>query len=41
MAIEEAQLIKQTVQTSRPAKPIGAGGRTEASDPAARAEARR
>jgi hypothetical protein len=41
MAIEEAQLIKQTVQSSRPAQPIGAGGRTEASDPAARAEARR
>ena len=41
MAIEEAQLIKQTVQTSRPAQPIGAGGRTESSDPAARAEARR
>jgi hypothetical protein len=41
MAIEEAQLIKQTVQTSRPAKPIGAGGRSESSDPAARAEARR
>jgi hypothetical protein len=41
MAIEEAQLIKQTVQSSRPAKPIGAGGRAEASDPAARAEARR
>jgi uncharacterized membrane protein YqjE len=41
MAIEEAQLIKQTVQTSRPARPIGAGGRTESSDPAARAEERR
>ncbi len=41
MAIEEAQLIKQTVQTSRPARPVGAGGRTEDSDPAARAEARR
>jgi hypothetical protein len=40
MAIEEAQLIKQTVQSSRPAKPIGAGGRAESSDPAARAEAR-
>ena len=40
MAIEEAQLIKQTVQSSRPAQPIGAGGRTESSDPAARAEAR-
>ena len=41
MAIEEAQLIKQTVQSSRPAKPIGAGGRAESSDPAERAEARR
>ena len=41
MAIEEAQLIKQTVQTSRPAQPIGAGGRTESSDPAVRADARR
>jgi hypothetical protein len=41
MAIEEAQLIKETVQTSRPAKPIGAGGQVEHSDPAARAEARR
>ncbi len=41
MAIEEAQLIRQTVQSSRPAQPIGAGGRTESSDPAARAEARR
>jgi len=40
MAIEEAQLIKQTVQTSRPAKPIGTGGRAEASDPAERAEAK-
>ena len=36
LAIEEAQLIKQTVQTSRPARPIGAGGSVEASDPAAR-----
>ena len=36
MALEEAQLIKQTVQTSRPARPIGAGGSVEASDPAAR-----
>jgi protein-S-isoprenylcysteine O-methyltransferase Ste14 len=36
MAIEEAQLIKQTVQSSRPAKPIGAGGRVESSDPASR-----
>jgi uncharacterized membrane protein YqjE len=41
MAIEEAQLIKETVQTSRPAQPIGAGGQVEHSDPAARAEARR
>jgi uncharacterized membrane protein YqjE len=41
MAIEEAQLIKKTVQDARPAQPIGAGGRTESSDPAARAEARR
>jgi uncharacterized membrane protein YqjE len=41
MAIEEAQLIKETVQASRPAKPIGAGGHVEHSDPAARAEARR
>ena len=40
MAIEEAQLIKETVQTSRPAQPIGAGGRAEHSDPAKRAEAR-
>ena len=40
MAIEEAQLIKQTVQSSRPAKPIGMGGRAESSDPAERAEAR-
>jgi uncharacterized membrane protein YqjE len=36
MAIEEAQLIKQTIETSRPAKPIGAGGRVEPSDPAQR-----
>src|SRR5215210_6119712 len=41
MAIEEAQLIKETLQTSRPAQPIGAGGRAESSDPAVRAEARR
>ena len=40
MAIEEAQLIKETVQSSRPAQPIGAGGRAEHSDPAKRAEAR-
>ena len=40
MAIEEAQLIKQTVQSSRPAKPIGTGGRAESSDPVERAEAR-
>jgi hypothetical protein len=37
MAIEEAQLIRETVQTPRPAKPIGAGGRVESSDPAERA----
>jgi Putative Actinobacterial Holin-X, holin superfamily III len=37
MAIEEAQLIRETVQTSRPAQPIGAGGRVESSDPAERA----
>ena len=36
MAIEEAQLIKQTIESSRPAKPIGAGGRVEPSDPASR-----
>ena len=36
MAIEEGKLIKQTIETSRPAKPIGAGGRVEASDPARR-----
>jgi uncharacterized membrane protein YqjE len=36
MAIEEAQLIKETVQSSRPARPIGAGGRVESSDPASR-----
>jgi uncharacterized membrane protein YqjE len=36
MAIEEAQLIKQTIESSRPAKPIGAGGRIEPSDPASR-----
>jgi uncharacterized membrane protein YqjE len=41
MAIEEAQLIKETVQSSRPARPIGAGGQVEHSDPAARAEGRR
>src|SRR5919197_854407 len=29
MAIEEAQLIKETVQSSRPARPIGAGGSLE------------
>ena len=40
MAIEEAQLIKQTVQSSRPAKPIGTGGRAESSDPVERAEAK-
>ncbi len=36
MAIEEGRLIKETIETSRPAKPIGAGGRVEASDPARR-----
>ena len=36
MAIEEGKMIKQTIETSRPAKPIGAGGRVEASDPARR-----
>jgi uncharacterized membrane protein YqjE len=36
MAIEEGKLIKETIETSRPAKPIGAGGRVEASDPARR-----
>jgi len=41
MAIEEAQLIKQTVQSSRPAKPIGAGGAVEASEPRPAAEAKR
>jgi uncharacterized membrane protein YqjE len=41
MAIEEAQLIKQTIETSRPAKPIGAGGAVEASEPRAAAEAKR
>jgi hypothetical protein len=40
MAIEEAQLIKETVQTSRPARPIGAGGSVESSDPAVRAQER-
>ena len=35
MAIEEGRMIKQTIETSRPAKPIGAGGRVEASDPRA------
>ena len=39
MAIEEAQLIKQTVQTSRPRRPIGAGGPPSVR-PAARCEAR-
>ncbi len=41
MAIEEAQLIKQTIETSRPARPIGAGGAVEASEPRAAAEAKR
>ena len=36
MAIEEGKLIKETIETSRPAQPIGAGGRVEASDPARR-----
>ena len=36
MAIEEGKLIKQTIESSRPAQPIGAGGRVEASDPARR-----
>jgi uncharacterized membrane protein YqjE len=40
MAIEEAQLIKETVQTSRPARPIGAGGSVEHSEPAVRAQER-
>ena len=40
MAIEEAQLIRETVQTSRPARPIGAGGAVEHSEPAVRAEER-
>ena len=33
MAIEEGKLIKETIETSRPAKPIGAGGRVEPSEP--------
>ena len=41
MAIEEAQLIKQTLETSRPARPIGAGGSVEPSEPRAAAEAKR
>jgi protein-S-isoprenylcysteine O-methyltransferase Ste14 len=36
MAIEEGKLIKQTIESSRPAQPIGAGGRVEASDPVSR-----
>src|SRR4051812_15380957 len=36
MAIEEGKLIKETIETSRPAKPVGAGGRVESSDPARR-----
>ena len=36
MAIEEGKLIKQTIESSRPAKPIGAGGRVEHSEPAVR-----
>jgi putative superfamily III holin-X len=34
MAIEEARLIKETVQTSRPARPIGPTGAVQAPDPA-------
>src|SRR5918995_3312747 len=33
MAIEEGRLIKETLESSRPAKPIGAGGRVEPSEP--------
>jgi uncharacterized membrane protein YqjE len=40
MAIEEAQLIKETVQSARPARPIGAGGSVEHSEPAVRAQER-
>lgn len=40
MAIEEAQLIKATVQSARPAQPIGAGGAVEHSEPAIRAQER-
>ena len=36
MAIEEGKLIKQTIESSRPAKPIGAGGRVEHSEPVVR-----
>jgi uncharacterized membrane protein YqjE len=36
MAIEEGKLIKQTIESSRPAQPIGAGGRVEPSDPVVR-----
>jgi hypothetical protein len=36
MAIEEGKLIKETVTASRPARPIGAGGSVEPSEPAAR-----
>ena len=36
MAIEEGKLIKQTIESSRPAKPIGAGGRVAHSDPVVR-----
>jgi hypothetical protein len=36
MAIEEGKLIRQTIETSRPAQPIGAGGRVESSEPASR-----
>ena len=40
MAIEEAQLIKETLQSARPAQPIGPGGRVEPSEPAVRAQER-
>ena len=36
MAIEEGKLIKETIESSRPAKPIGAGGRVEHAEPAVR-----
>jgi hypothetical protein len=40
MAIEEGKLIKETVTASRPARPIGAGGTVEHSEPAQRARER-